>query len=539
MTTPTHATLLAAALALLPASSALASGATFSASFSPDLRNQPASGRLVIFLIREGAMLAPNTDPIDGPFWEDPQPMFGDTISAAAPGQSITLGPNTTSFGFSPATLPPGSYRAQALLDLHRLNSSWQREPGNLFSDPVQFTIPDNATAPIAVHLPLTRMVEPAPADLPDYASEFRIRSTLLSDFAGRDVDLIAAVVPPRKQDPARKHPVIYLVPGFGGDHTELNLVRALRAAPPGSPAATLADHAFIIALNPESPNGHTLFIDSEVNGPWGRALTTELIPALEQQFPLEPTPAARLLRGHSSGGWSTVWLATNHPDVFGAAWSTAPDPVDFRRFQLVDIYTQPSMYSTTPGPRPDVEPLKPLDGDIPSYRRGPRARMTIAQENAMEEVLGPANTSAQQWDSWFAAFGPRDPAGPASGFGIPAPLFNARTGELDHAIAQRFQHADISLRLRNNPAAIGPILKQRVRLLCGAVDNFYLEEAVKLLARELESLSFLHLPEGEHGVIKILPGRDHGSIFADPQVAKFPAQMLEHLQRNNLIPTN
>ena len=63
---------------------------------------------------------------------------------------------------------------------------------------------------------------------------------------------------------------------------------------------------------------------------------------------------------------------------------STTPDPVDLHKFQLVDIYSAESMYS---------------DGtkDWPSVRSG---SMTIRQENAMEEVLGPCNSSGQQWDS-------------------------------------------------------------------------------------------------------------------------------------------
>ncbi len=36
---------------------------------------------------------------------------------------------------------------------------------------------------------------------------------------------------------------------------------------------------------------------------------------------------------GHSSGGWSSLWLQIEHPEVFGGVWSLAPDPVDFRDF--------------------------------------------------------------------------------------------------------------------------------------------------------------------------------------------------------------
>src|SRR6185295_1412012 len=97
-------------------------------------------------------------------------------------------------------------------------------------------------------------------------------------------------------------------------------------------------------------------------------------IPALEAKYPLIADAHARLLRGHSSGGWSTLWLALTYPEIFGATWSTSPDPVDFRRLQLPDIYAGPNMYSGVDGK------------DLPSYRGAGQERMTIRQENLMEE---------------------------------------------------------------------------------------------------------------------------------------------------------
>src|SRR5208282_6505925 len=85
-------------------------------------------------------------------------------------------------------------------------------------------------------------------------------------------------------------------------------------------------------------PSGHHVFADSLNNGPWGSALVQELIPALEKQFALIAAPRARLLGGHSSGGWSSLWLQITHPDFFGGTWSTGPDPVDLRSFTGVDV---------------------------------------------------------------------------------------------------------------------------------------------------------------------------------------------------------
>src|SRR5512142_2146449 len=87
---------------------------------------------------------------------------------------------------------------------------------------------------------------------------------------------------------------------------------------------------------------GTTEFADSLNNGPWGRALTTELIPALEKQYRMDAKPQGRFLTGHSSGGWSTLWLQVSYPEAFNGTWSSAPDPVDFRSFTGVNLVKNP-----------------------------------------------------------------------------------------------------------------------------------------------------------------------------------------------------
>ena len=319
----------------------------------------------------------------------------------------------------------------------------------------------------------------------------------------------------PQHYDRNRFYPAVYEVPGFGGDAMSV-FSRARRNAGDGDdPRSQLARSAFWIILDPESGNGHTLFANSDNNGPCGDALVRELIPALEKQFKLIAKPHARILRGHSSGGWSSVWLALQYPDVFGAAWASSPDPVDLHKFQLVDIYSSDNMYS---------------DGanDWPSVRSG---AMTIRQENLMEEVLGPNNLSSQQWDSWQAAWGRRDASGHV------AALYDPITGKIDHAEAQSYRRYDIHELLKSDPQKLGPIFKQRIRLVVGDQDTFFLNEAVALLKPEVDKLKFAELPEGENGYMKILPGFDHGSIHAAPEFVAIPQEMLAHLRRNGFAP--
>lgn len=479
----------------------------------PGVVDQPVSGRLVIYMIGPDASTPAGATPIDGPFWDDPQPMYGLDVTHLAPGRSVTIGDDATAFPAPLSELPPGEYRAQAVLDTRRLDSDWRREPGNLYSDEAILTIRPDAPHNAATLTLRHKVPEPETPDI-EHVHFFQIRSELLSDFRGRDVYLRAGVVAPTSTHPDRRYPAVYEVPGFGGNHLGAAAVANARQRNPDSDHARLLEECFWIVLDPESPNGHHLFADSANNGPVGRALVEELIPALEQRFPLIPRTRARLLRGHSSGGWSVLWLALNYPDTFGAAWSTSPDPVDFTRFQLINIYQDRSAYFT-----PDGE-------QVPSYRVRGEVKMSIREENLIEQVMGEGTTNAQQWASWQAVFGPR------ADDGDPALLFDPATGEIDRQVAATYRAYDIADRVRRGPDAAGLIFHQRIRLLCGDEDNFYLEKAVRLLKEEVDKLSFLHYPEGGHGYIRMLEGHDHYTIHAAPEALGIPGEMLEHLAR-------
>src|SRR5206468_6466151 len=130
------------------------------------------------------------------------------------------------------------------------------------------------------------------------------------------------------------------------------------------------------VFLDGSFPTGHHDFADSVNNGPWGKALTTELIPYLEQHFHLVAKPYARFLTGHSSGGWSSLWLQVAYPDFFGGTWSTSPDPVDFRDFQRVDLYA------------PDQNLFTDAEGQPRPLSRGDRGRVLLYKKFSDMEVL-------------------------------------------------------------------------------------------------------------------------------------------------------
>jgi S-formylglutathione hydrolase FrmB len=303
-----------------------------------------------------------------------------------------------------------------------------------------------------------------------------------LSEFYGRDVMLRAAVIlPPGYDETDRRYPALYFIGGFGSNHKIAPAMRARFATHDESQRV-----CFVIP-DPLCRTGHHAFADSDNNGPRGQALVKELIPALEREFRLVAAPTGRFLTGVSSGGWSSLWIQINHPDFFDGVWSVAPDPVDFRAFQQVDIYAPgANIYTDEQGKQ------------RPIMRWGDRIMLWYEPFAKMEWVLGDGG----QLGSFEAVFSPRDSDGE------PARLFDRRTGAVDPAVAETWKRYDIRLILEQNWERLAPKLSGKVNVFVGEHDNFYLEDAVELLQQWQKS-------SGADVVVEIVPDRDHMNLFA------------------------
>lgn len=472
---------------------------TFGASAQPVFRvvhdepGFPLSGRLVIYFVNEESAI--DAVPSAAPFFRDPQPMAGADVTRWRAGDTFLI--DSFEHTFPVDGVPPGSYRVQVVLDRKRLGGDWSREPGNLFSGITRVSFAAGESPEVKIRLDQVVGDEiPRPSGRVEFR---RIESRLLTDArlaSGDRVFVDVGVIPPIDAVPGKRYPVVYQVPGFGGTH-EGAVRRAfeLSAAPADSPMGRLARSAFWVVLNPDGPNGHHKFVNSRANGPVGQTLVEEVVPAIDSFYPTIAEPGARLLRGHSSGGWSVIHVALTYPETFGGAWSSAPDPLDFRAFQAVNIYDEANMYADT-------------DGNLwPSYTDASgEVRMTIADENAMESVMGPGNTSAQQWDSWQAAFGTADE------LGNPALLYDERTGAIDKRMAERFRRNDLADRVRRDRAAVGRLARDRVRVIVGDADEYDLDEGVRLFVESVEGFGFG--PQEDGGWYAIVPGATHGSVL-------------------------
>lgn len=220
------------------------------------------------------------------------------------------------------------------------------------------------------------------------------MKSDLLSKFQSKDVYITAAVVLPKDfhSTSGKKYPTVYYIEGFTGTESYIARANEFLESEIGDDwkAGDAAPVPMVrVTLGSRAQFGHTSFADSAVNGPWGTTLVSEFIPFLESKFPLVPTAHARFLHGHSSGGWSSLWLQLQFPEFFGGTWSTAPDPVDFSKFQVVNIYEAVNMYWDTFG-RP-----------YPTNRCDGQTVCTVRDENLVERVYGRGNGG--QWDAFVS----------------------------------------------------------------------------------------------------------------------------------------
>ena len=330
------------------------------------------------------------------------------------------------------------------------------------------------------------------------FVDEFTMRSPCLSEFWGRDMALVAGVVRPLDWKDGEKLPVCYNVHGFGGSH---------EVAWFQGPALQKAEQAgalprmLYVFLNAQCERGHHEFADSVNNGPCGRALTTEFIPALEKKFGGVGEPWGRFVTGHSSGGWSSLWLEVTYADFFGGCWSTAPDSVDFRDFTGIDIYSYESAYKD-----PEGNPIMLV------RRNGKFVSSIKDYVDGSDEV----NAIGGQFYSFNAVFSPR------ANDGTPMRLFDWKSGAIDTAVADAWRKYDISLILQENWKTLAPKLEGKVHVWIGTIDTFRLEGATTLLKEELAKL-------GSDADILLVEGRDHGSLYA-PQPELWPKGMMTRI---------
>ncbi len=464
--------------------------------------DRKAQARLLVLLCERAGRMR-REDPLSAPFFQRPQPILSIPIAAneLVEGRVFRLGSGQPGTTMVPDRLDrlKGPFLARAVLDLGLERS--HDTAGNPISPSEEIVF--QAGSAQTFDLTINSLIPEDPLPQRKNLEWVDLESPILSEALDRPVSHRAGVAfPPAYFDidaDRRFWPVIYVIPGFGGDHRGAS--RFARMLDDPSMRAVLPQAIWIV-LDPEDRLGHHGFVDSDNFGPRSTALVEEFIPWLERRFRLVSSPKARFLTGHSSGGWSSLWLQLNHPEFFGGCFSSAPDPVDFTAFGTVDLTSDQTLFT-------DADGLLQPSYRAPLTEAQDHVMMTIEEEIAMERALAPDFTSGEQWGAWNAMFSGRD-----SSNGLPLAAFDLENGVIDRTVIDRdWSRYDIARLVREDPDLHGPVLRDRVRLICGDADSYYLNRAVERLSEiSAAARAGLENPDGP-GYVELVPGATHGSV--------------------------
>jgi hypothetical protein len=487
----------------------------FSVSFPKERSDKPLDGRLLLILSNDPSeeprmqiSLAPRT-----------QMIFGVDVDGLAPGQSATI--DDSAFGYPVRYLhdvKPGEYYMQVVLNryetFHRADGHtvklhmdqgegqhWNVSPTNLYSKPVKITIGAGGSAQgIAVSLDQEIPAIPAPKDT-KYIRHMRIQSALLTKFWGRPMFLSANILVPEGFD---DHPNAHFPLAIFEDHFNHDF-EGFRTEPPDPNLKPDFSERFhisgynriqqeeeykfyqqwiapkfprllVVQINHANPYYDDSYaVDSANVGPYGEAIETELIPALEKQFRAIGQGWARFVYGGSTGGWESIAVQMFYPDHYNGAFIACPDPVDFRAYTNVNLYKDKNAFYIQ-GPHTQVAQ--------PGYRDYLGHTIATTQSsNQYELALGTHARSGEQFDIWQAVYGP------VGADGYPVQIFDKETGEIDPKVAAYWkEHYDLSDILQRNWATLGPKLRGKLRIYVGSADNYMLNNAVYLIEDFLKS---------------------------------------------------
>lgn len=453
-------------------------------------------------------------------------PLWGVDVRGFEPGSVAVIADDASTVSGYPianlADLPAGDYYVQAFLNVYttfrradghvieaHMNSGAFQDPfaspGNAYSDPQKIHIDEDG--PASLQLALNRVIEPPRPLRPgevlqqgnfedtEWVRYVKIRSESLSKFWGRDMYIGANVLlPPGYDDDAAVHyPVLYMQ-GHSSGLTPMPWAPEEWFKPgyqPSHPAVGPQLDGFheawtsgalprfvIITFRDANPYFDTSYSVNTANvGPYGDALTQELIPYLEQEFQIVDQPWGRVLAGRSTGGWEAAAMMVFYPDMFAGSFPWAPDPIDFRKLMQINIYENNNAF---------VNELEWLRSPLPAQRETDGLiNYFVSDEHAFEQTVASRDRSGGQWAIWQALYSP------VASDGYPAPLWDPETGVIDTEVAAYWrEHWDLSHIMARDWEDLGPKLQGKLHFAVGMMDNYYLEQAVYLTEERMASLS-------------------------------------------------
>lgn len=503
-------------LLLILCSGYFSSSQSFSIQLPDTLSKKPVDGRLLLLLSNNNSQ-EPRFQISDGPAT---QLVFGIDVEDWKPGTSKMI--SSSAFGYPVEKLtgvPAGEYYIQVLLHVyetfHRKDGHvvklpmdrgegqhWNRAPGNFYSVPVKIKF--NPRAKILYNFTLTKKIPPVkePEDT-KYIKHIKIQSKLLTEFWGRPMHLGAHVLLPEGWDshPEVKYPLAIFHGHFPSDFG------GWRTTPPDETLKPDTNQRFniigynkivqqeaydffkkwtgpgfprVIAIEIQHANPYyddSYAVNSANLGPYGDAITFELIPEIEKRFRGIGQGWARFMYGGSTGGWEVLAAQVFYPDEYNGCYSACPDPIDFSHYTTVNIYQDKNAYYTE---GPFRKTLRPGHRNWLGH-----VSAMVKDMNHRELALGSKSRSGDQFDIWEAVYSP------VGKDGYPERIFDKYTGEINKKVAEHWkENYDLVHIIKRDWPRIGEKLKGKVHIYVGDMDNYYLNNAVYTAEDMLKKLT-------------------------------------------------
>jgi hypothetical protein len=481
-----------------PTSSAL----RFAISFPAALGAQPLDGRVLLF-VSDDEKTEPRLQS-DEYRANSTRPIFGVDVDGLRPGEPVLVDGAVP--GWPVASLrdiPAGDYWVQAMLaryeTFHRADGHvvklpmdrgegqhWATKPGNFFSKPQRMHLDPAASAAMTIAISMDQEIAPiAPPKDSKQVKYLKLPNERLTKFWGRPMSLGAIVLLPFDWDahPDARYPIV-----VHHGHFPSSIRGDLWRETPPDPKAEgqqreQQDAAYrfykawngpgfprmihVLVQHPTPYFDDSYAVNSANNGPYGDAITRDLIPAIEKQFRGVGEPWARATIGGSTGGWEALGAQVMYPDDYNGAWALCPDPVDFRSYRSVNIYDEHNAYYYEDNPWKRTP--KPGYRDYRDHLYS-----TFEDRNLVELAIGTHGRSGGQHDGWASVFGP------VGDDGYYKPLYDKATGAIDPEVARYWRdHYDLRFILERDWAKLGPRLRGKIHITSGTMDNGYLNNAV------------------------------------------------------------
>lgn len=472
----------------------------FSVSFPEGRSPKPLDGRVLLF-ISDDEKTEPRLQS-DQYRANSTRPIFGVDIDGLKAGQEVIFDDRVVGWPVhSLRDVPAGDYWVQALFskyetfqraDGHTVKmpmdqgegQKWAIKPGNLYSKSARMHVDPALSGDIKISM--DQEVPPIEA-LHDtkLVKYIRVQNERLTKFWGRPMSLGAIVLLPYGWD---THPEAHYPLVIHHGHFPASMANDGWREMPPDPAAkdnekATQEAAYQFYKDWNGPNFprmiHVLIqhptpyfddsyaVNSENNGPYGDAITRDLIPMIEKQFRGVGQPWARVLIGGSTGGWETFGVQVFYPDDYNGAWALCPDPVDFRSYRSVNIYDEHNAYYYEDNPWKHTP--KPGYRDYRDHLFS-----TFEERNLVELAIATHGRSGGQHDAWASVFGP------VGSDGYYKPLYDKASGKIDPDVAKYWRdHYDLRYIMERDWTVLGPKLRGKLHITSGTMDNGFLNNAV------------------------------------------------------------